>query len=106
MKKRTDCPGAEKTSSNNGGKADAKIVITPIVIREYREARRESQKRFWGRFGVTQSRGSRFELGKAIPAPVVILLRLYWEGLVSEGDLRRAKRRPAPKRASANINRE
>mgnify|MGYP003576611911 FL=1 len=46
-----------------------------------------SQEKFWGRFGVTQSSGSRFETGLAIPAPVSILLRMYMNGKLSDGDL-------------------
>jgi transcriptional regulator with XRE-family HTH domain len=61
-------------------------------LRELRKSRRESQSTFWKRFGVTQSRGSRFEQGLEIPASVAILLRLYLDGKISDGDLWRAKR--------------
>jgi hypothetical protein len=57
-------------------------------LREYRIARLENQTRFWSRFGVTQSRGSRFELGMEIPAPVSILLKLYLNGIIDDRDLR------------------
>lgn len=63
------------------------------VLRELRIAKRESQTKFWDRFGVTQSRGSRFELGMEIPSPVVILVNLYLTGTVSDGDLWRARRK-------------
>jgi transcriptional regulator with XRE-family HTH domain len=56
-------------------------------LRKYRKARRESQYRFWSRFGVTQSRGSRFELGVDIPRPVAILLKLYFDGIITDRDL-------------------
>ncbi len=56
-------------------------------LRRLRIAKRESQEKFWSRFGVTQSSGSRFETGLAIPAPVAILLRLYVNGRLSDGDL-------------------
>jgi len=56
-------------------------------IREYRKAVQENQTRFWSRFGVTQSRGSRFEMGLEIPAPVSILLNLYLNGVISDVDL-------------------
>ena len=62
------------------------------VLREFRIARRETQTKFWRRFGVTQSRGSRFELGTEIPPSVAILIKLYFEGTVSDGDLWRARR--------------
>ncbi len=54
----------------------------------HRKRIRESQDRFWARFGVTQSRGSRFEKGAAeIPTTVAILLELYFNGVVTDGDL-------------------
>jgi DNA-binding transcriptional regulator YiaG len=59
----------------------------PHELRRLRIAKRESQEKFWSRFGVTQSSGSRFETGLAIPAPVAILLRLYVNGRLSDGDL-------------------
>lgn len=67
--------------------------MTPDTLRKYRKAKKESQFRFWGRFGVTQSRGSRFELGTEIPTPVAILLTLYLEGKITDCDLRRACKR-------------
>jgi hypothetical protein len=57
-------------------------------LRRIRIGKRESQEKFWGRFGVTQSSGSRFETGLAIPAPVALLLKLYVSGKLSDGDLR------------------
>lgn len=60
---------------------------TPHELRRLRIAKRESQEKFWSRFGVTQSSGSRFETGLAVPPPVAILLRLYVNGRVSDGDL-------------------
>ena len=59
----------------------------PHDLRRLRIAKRESQEKFWSRFGVTQSSGSRFETGLALPAPVAILLRLYVNGRLSDGDL-------------------
>jgi hypothetical protein len=56
-------------------------------LRQLRISKRESQEKFWGRFGVTQSSGSRFETGLTIPAPVAILLKLYMNGKLSDGDL-------------------
>lgn len=66
--------------------------IDILDIRDLRKARRESQSKFWKRFGVTQSTGSRFEQGLGIPVSVAILVKLYLEGKVSEGDLQRARR--------------
>lgn len=65
--------------------------MTTQKIREYRKTVHESQTRFWSRFGVTQSRGSRFELGVEIPAPVAILLNLYMNGVISDVDLSSAQ---------------
>jgi DNA-binding transcriptional regulator YiaG len=56
-------------------------------LRQFRISKRESQEKFWGRFGVTQSSGSRFETGLSIPAPVALLLKLYLNGKLSDGDL-------------------
>lgn len=61
---------------------------TAEKLRKHRKTLRESQDRFWARFGVTQSRGSRFEKGAEIPMPVLILLGLYFRGVVTDGDLR------------------
>ncbi len=58
-----------------------------LDLRQFRMSKRESQEKFWGRFGVTQSSGSRFETGLTIPAPVAILLKLYVNGKLSDGDL-------------------
>lgn len=66
---------------------EQEAAINPQVIREYRKARQESQFRFWSRFGVTQSRGSRFEMGSEIPASVAILLKLYVGGVITDSDL-------------------
>jgi transcriptional regulator with XRE-family HTH domain len=61
-------------------------------LRQLRKSRRESQSKFWKRFGVTQSRGSRFEQGLQLPVSVAILVKLYLEGKVNDGDLWRARR--------------
>ena len=65
-------------------------------LREYRKTRRESQHCFWSRFGVTQSRGSRFEMGTEIPPPIAILLKLYFEGVITDKDLWRVKSKRIP----------
>ena len=57
------------------------------ALRQFRISKRESQEKFWGRFGVTQSSGSRFETGLGIPPPVAILVKLYLIGKLSDGDL-------------------
>ncbi|MGH8779806.1 XRE family transcriptional regulator [Paraburkholderia sp.] len=67
-------------------------AVDRVLIIAYRKKKKESQRRFWARFGVTQSRGSRFESGAEIPAPVSILLGLYFTKTISDGDLGRAER--------------
>ncbi len=59
----------------------------PHELRRLRIRKRESQEKFWSRFGVTQSSGSRFETGVVIPPPVAILLRLYVSGALNDDDL-------------------
>jgi len=53
--------------------------------RKLREIRRRlglNQQEFWSRIGVTQSGGSRYETGRAMPKPVRELLRLvHIEGI-------------------------
>jgi transcriptional regulator with XRE-family HTH domain len=70
-----------------------KGILSTEELRKLRTSRRESQTKFWGRFGVTQSRGSRFELGLEMPRPITILLKLYLDGAISDSDLRRARQR-------------
>lgn len=63
------------------------LTLSVSDLKKYRISKRESQEKFWGRFGVTQSSGSRFETGLAIPAPVALLLKLYVNGKLNDGDL-------------------
>ena len=65
----------------------ARKGINPRELRDFRRSMLESQDRFWSRFGVTQSRGSRFEKGTEIPIPVAILLNLYLGGVITDNDL-------------------
>lgn len=46
-----------------------------------------NQKDYWAQYGVTQSGGSRYESGRAIPRPLGILLRLHKDGKISDKDL-------------------
>jgi hypothetical protein len=69
----------------------SEFEIQPERLRKHRKKVRETQSRFWARFGVTQSRGSRFEKGAEIPTPVGILLELYFSGVVTDGDLQLVK---------------
>ncbi|MFA9441668.1 helix-turn-helix domain-containing protein [Uliginosibacterium sp. sgz301328] len=50
-----------------------------------------NQIAFWSRFGITQSGGSRYESGRAIPLPIAILMTLMEQGAISEDELARAR---------------
>ena len=60
------------------------------MIRDMRYLMGESQAEFWRRFGVSQTRGSRFEQGAPIPQSVLMLLRLYLLSVIDDRDLHRA----------------
>ena len=72
-----------------------KWSMRPEELRRFRLRLRESQERFWGRFGVTQSSGSRFETGTPMPPSVAILLRLYTTGKLSDQLLEYCAQSPA-----------
>jgi hypothetical protein len=71
------------------------LEMSAEELRKFRRSKHESQGMFWARFGVTQSRGSRFEKGAEIPKPVSILLELYFNGIVTDNDLK-AGHMPVP----------
>ena len=62
-------------------------VAPSFDLKAFRVRKRESQEKFWSRFGVTQSSGSRFETGMLIPTPVAILVKLYVKGTLNDTDL-------------------
>lgn len=62
-------------------------VSGPVALRQFRMSKRESQATFWARFGVTQSSGSRFETGLGVPPAVALLVKLYANGRLNDGDL-------------------
>jgi hypothetical protein len=80
--------------------------IDNTFIQAYRRRIKESQKVFWSRFGVTQSRGSRFELGANIPKPVMLLLRLYFSERITDADISSVTQKPAPAHRPAAFNRD
>lgn len=51
---------------------------------DIRRLRGENQSDFWFRFGVTQSGGSRYENGRAIPKSTAILMALYLSGQIDD----------------------
>ena len=65
--------------------------VNACNLKRLRKSRRESQAKFWKRFGVTQSRGSRFEQGLQLPVAVAILVKLYFDGKVNDRDLWQAR---------------
>lgn len=51
------------------------------LIKDYRGLRRKmniNQSEFWNRLGVTQSGGSRYESGRAIPTATAVLAHLIY----------------------------
>lgn len=53
-------------------------VITSEAALFMRNRRRLNQTEFWRRVGVSQSGGSRYESGRAIPRSVQMLLRIAY----------------------------
>ena len=74
-------------AANDACHATAGASVRRDGLRQFRISKRESQATFWARFGVTQSSGSRFETGLGVPPPVAILVKLYVNGKLSDGDL-------------------
>jgi len=60
------------------------IVTNP---RDARKAAGVNQTTFWTVFGATQSGGSRYETGRALPGPMQLLMALYASGKLTEEDL-------------------
>lgn len=89
-----------------GADRPVRTEIDSAFIQAYRRRVKESQKTFWARFGVTQSRGSRFELGANIPKPVMILLRLYFEARISDDDIRSVSQKRAGPLRSINVSQD
>jgi len=53
------------------------VNMTELVVKT-RHKRNENQSVFWSRLGVTQSGGSRYESGRRIPKPIVLLFELIY----------------------------
>jgi hypothetical protein len=90
----------------DGAARPVRIEIDSAFIQGHRKQVKESQKTFWARFGVTQSRGSRFELGANIPKPVMILLRLYFEERITDDDIRSVSQKRTPAHRPALVNQD
>jgi len=65
-------------------------------IQKYRKSLGQNQVDFWGRYGITQSAGSRYESGRALPTPSAMLIYLAESELISEQDLRAAAKAVKP----------
>lgn len=60
-------------------KAGKFFFADPFAVREYRKNSGLNQASFWGRIGVTQSGGSRYESGsREIPQTIMTLLQLAY----------------------------
>lgn len=76
------------------------IFSSAEEIKAFRQKRGMNQSQFWGRVGVTQSGGSRYESERNIPRPVQLLLHIAYapdarsHRLVD--DLRKWKAEPKP----------
>lgn len=70
---------------------------SPEELIAIRKKLRLNQIEFWGRFGVGQSAGSRYELGRnEIPDPLMILLNVALRSEKVSADMVRQLREPAP----------
>jgi hypothetical protein len=82
----TSVPSA-MMAANDSPVVAVRLVSGPVALRQFRMSKRESQATFWARFGVTQSSGSRFETGLGVPPAVALLVKLYANGRLNDGDL-------------------
>lgn len=67
---------AKNRSLMTNGKIEMKMFEKIQNPREIRTRLGMNQQEFWGRIGVTQSGGSRYESGRNMPKPVRELLRV------------------------------
>ena len=54
------------------------VFSTSAEIKAFRHKHGMNQSQFWGRVGVTQSGGSRYESERNIPQPVRLLLHIAY----------------------------
>ena len=54
------------------------IFSSSAEIKAFRQKHAMNQSQFWGRIGVTQSGGSRYESERNIPVPVQLLLHIAY----------------------------
>lgn len=60
------------------GMGKKKIKVSAMKVAAVRAATGLNQSEFWGRVGVTQSGGSRYEGGRRMPTPVKMLIALAY----------------------------
>lgn len=58
-----------------------------IDLAALRAASGLNQSEFWGKFGITQSCGSRYENGRRMPLPIQILIRAWIDKLIDDAAL-------------------
>jgi hypothetical protein len=102
---RSDVIGGSIHELMNASSEDIANEVRISNLKKLRLSWNESQTKFWCRFGVTQSRGSRFEKGIGIPHSVAMLMDLYFEDKVSDNDLLRARTiSDQPKELQSKVN--
>ena len=69
--------------------------VNGASIRALRESLGQTQTEFWSRFGVTQSGGSRYESGRTLPAPLVMLINIAHGTEAQSNAIVRRLREPA-----------
>jgi transcriptional regulator with XRE-family HTH domain len=67
-----------------------KKLLNPAQVRRLRNQCKLNQSDFWSRFGVTQSGGSRYESGRAVPKPLALLIHFWHSGKITDEDLAQA----------------
>lgn len=81
--------------------ARVKAVVKPFSV-QHRP--KESQSKYWEKFGVGQSAGSMYEAGKrSAPMSLAILVELYSSGVIGEEDLSRAKTKVEARRGRRKV---
>lgn len=65
----------------------SKIRTSRFPEAEMRAADGTTQARFWGRYGVSQSGGCRYEQIRRLPRPLAMLMWLHRQRRLSDGDL-------------------
>jgi DNA-binding transcriptional regulator YiaG len=58
-----------------------------IDLAALRAASGLNQNDFWGKFGIGQSCGSRYENGRRMPLPIQILIRAWIDKLIDDAAL-------------------